>query len=140
MAENPEIFLEVLMKLNDQLVSDLAKYSPEIEAKLIQNKLLSKYQAAALSSQKNLKSKTEYLLKDCIQFQLKKKESSHFKVLMDFLRTANDNDHEQVLISLYDKINKYVEDKTVPIIQSYQASDQSESDQTEISKHVILSV
>ena len=130
MGENPEIALEAIVNFYDQLVTDLASYAEKIQAKLIENKLLSRYQTTALTREKNLKSKTEYLLKDCIQFQLKKNEISHFKVLMDFMRTADEN--EQVLVSLYAKINKFVEDKTVPINPSHQVSDVSESEHSKM--------
>ena len=136
MGDNPEIALEAIVNFYDQLVPDLANYAEKIQAKLNQNKLLSKYQTTALTKEKNLKSKTEYLLKDCIQFQLKKNEISHFKVLMDFMRTADEN--EQVLVSLYVKINKFIEDKTVPVIPSHQVSDMSESEHSKMGMSICV--
>jgi len=73
-----EAYLEALVQIHDRLAEALVSYVDDIE-KQLNEKETSKYQAEFLHKQINSKLKMQYILKDCIQFQLNKKPISGFK-------------------------------------------------------------
>jgi len=113
-----EIALEALLNIHDKLVDALVNYVDVIENKLNERKLLPQHQVANLCQQKNSKIKIQYILRDCIQFQLKSDGiDTQFQVLTEFMKSTSSTD--QNLLPLVE----YIEEKSVPINPSQQVTD-----------------
>ena len=69
-----EAYLEALVQIHDRLAEALVSYVDDIEKQLNEKEALSKYQAECLHKQINSKLKIQYILKNCIQFELKKQK------------------------------------------------------------------
>jgi len=114
-----ETYMEALTQVHDKLVAALSNYVNDIEKQLNEKDVLSKYQAGRLREFTSSKLKIEYILKDCIQFQLSKNKDSQFQVLRDFMRSAANSD--QKLVPLV--VHLQLEEKSVPLNPSHQVTD-----------------
>ena len=114
-----EMYMEALAQVHDKLVAALSNYVNDIEKQLNEKDVLSKYQAGRLREFTSSKLKIEYILKDCIQFQLSKNKDSQFQVLRDFMRSAANSD--QKLVPLV--VHLQLEEKSVPLNPSHQVTD-----------------
>ena len=120
-----EAYLKALTQIHDELAIALVSYVDDIEKQLIEKEVLSRYQAECLHKQTNSKLKIQYILKDCIQFQLNKRNDSQFQVLRDFLRTASNSDSNLVpLVVCID-----LEEKPVPVKPSHQVTEEDSQSQ-----------
>ncbi|XP_065907875.1 uncharacterized protein [Dysidea avara] len=114
-----EAYHGALTQIHDRLATALVNYVDDIEKQLIEKEVLSKYQAECSRKQENSKLKLQYILKDCILYQLKTNKDTQFQVLMEYMRSASKID--QNLVPLVEYIDS--EEKSVPVNPSQQETD-----------------
>ena len=115
-----EAYCEVMIHIHERLAAALVNHVDDIEKQLIRKKALSKYQADYLRKQTDAKVKIHYILKECIQYQLKNnKNDTQFQVLMEHLRHSSKSDKN--LLPFAEHLNS--DEKSVPVNPSQQETD-----------------
>jgi len=131
-ATKSEAAREALITIHDKLVVELASYEEELVQKLKDNNLLKQYQATllsketsqatVLSTKKYQVRKIDYILKYCVQFQLKNDNDGPFQVLMKLMRDCSSDN--KTLLSFAEYIEEKMEASEYSVEQETATSHQ----------------